>query len=114
MIIFAHYSGLSHLNTVLNPDERVKKSGKSSDWYVTIGTPIVSKYSKVFDISKIDLTPAETTLTGVLASSVKSAEISNVYSAPRWTPPMPPVTKTFIPARLAKYIVPATVVEPFI
>jgi hypothetical protein len=33
-------------------------------------------------------------------------------SAPRWTPPIPPVTNTGIPAALAKIIVPATVVAP--
>ena len=58
------------------------------------------------------MTPAHITETGVLESSVKSAEISKVVSAPLWTPPIPPVTKTLIPARLAKYIVAATVVEP--
>ena len=38
--------------------------------------------------------PAQITATGVLASSSKSAEISMVVSAPRCTPPMPPVANT--------------------
>lgn len=75
-------------------------------------------------------TPAHTTATGVRPSSVKSALISNaIYmwdvslwpqhtyiclhcSAPLCTPPMPPVTKTGIPAALAKIMVLATVVAP--
>lgn len=36
----------------------------------------LTKYSNVRGISKIDLTPAQTTATGVLASSDKSEEIS--------------------------------------
>lgn len=42
------------------------------------GTPFVSKYSSVLAISRIDLTPAETTETGVLANSYRSALASNV------------------------------------
>ena len=58
----------------------------------------LTRYSSVFSMSSIDLTPAETTATGVRPSSVRSALTSNVVSAPRWTPPMPPVTKIGIPA----------------
>ena len=105
---------MSHLKTDLQPDDYVKKSGKSSCLYEITGTPIVSRYSSVLGMSKIDFTPAQMTLTGVFESSNKSAEISKVYSAPRCTPPMPPVTKILMPAMFAIYIVPATVVDPFI
>ena len=37
----------------------------------------LTKYSRVNSISKIDLAPAHTTVTGVLPSSVRSALISN-------------------------------------
>ena len=53
--------------------------------------PWVSKTSKVFFMSKIDFTPAHTTVTGVLPNSVRSAEMSIEVSAPLCTPPMPPV-----------------------
>ena len=93
-------------------DEK-KKSGIVSLWYVSNGTPSVSNTSTVLPTSSIDLIPADTTVTGVQASSVRSALISNVLSAPLCTPPMPPVTNSFNPARWARYIVAATVVEPF-
>ena len=38
--------------------------------------------------------------------------MSKLVSAPRWTPPMPPVAKTSMPARRAQIMVAATVVEP--
>ena len=63
-------------------------------------------------MSSIDFTPAQTTATDVLASSCRSAEMSIVVWAPRCTPPMPPVAKTFMPAIWAKIIVDATVVAP--
>lgn len=40
-------------------------------------------------MSKIDLTPLDTTATADLPNSVKSAEISKVCSAPLCTPPIP-------------------------
>ena len=58
------------------------------------------------------LAPAATTVTGVWASSLRSAEMSKLSSAPRCTPPIPPVAKTAIPARCATIIVAATVVAP--
>jgi len=64
--------------------------------YASLETP--TRYSKVFAMSRIDLTPAETTATGVRPSSVRSALTSKVVSAPRWTPPIPPVTKIGMPA----------------
>ena len=60
----------------------------------------------------MDFAPAHTTSTGVWASSSRSAEMSMVTSAPRCTPPMPPVANTRIPARAAMIIVVATVVAP--
>ena len=63
-------------------------------------------------MSKIAFGPAATTVTSVRASSRKSAEMSKFSSAPRWTPPMPPVAKTWIPTDLATIIVAATVVAP--
>ncbi len=56
--------------------------------------------------------PAQTTATGVLASSSRSAEMSIVVSAPRCTPPTPPVANTRMPAMAAIIIVAATVVAP--
>lgn len=61
-------------------------------------------------MSRIDLTPAQTTATGVVANSVRSAEMSNEVPAPRCTPPMPPVANTRMPAIAARRIVAATVV----
>lgn len=64
-------------------------------------------------MSKIDFIPAETTIRGVFDNYTISAEISNVVSAPLWTPPIPPVTNTLIPTKFAICIVAATVVDPF-
>jgi hypothetical protein len=65
------------------PDDEEKNAGKYSLPYVITGTPYVSKYSKVLGISKIDFTPADTTVTGVCPSSLKSALASSVCSYPR-------------------------------
>ena len=62
----------------------------------------------------MDLAPAQITMTGVWASSSRSAEMSMVVSAPRWTPPMPPVANTLMPARWAMIMVVVTVVAPSI
>ena len=48
----------------------------------------------------------------ICASSSRSAEMSMVVSAPRCTPPMPPVAKTEMPAMWAIIIVVVTVVAP--
>ena len=80
--------------------------------YPTTGTPRVSRYSMVRGRSRIDFAPAQTTATGVRPSSSRSAEMSSVSSTPRWTPPIPPVAKTAMPARCAAIIVAATVVAP--
>ena len=74
------------------------------------GTPSVSRRSQVAGRSRIDFAPAQTTIIGVRASSARSADSSN--GASRWTPPIPPVANTSIPARLASESVAATVVAP--
>ena len=62
--------------------------------------------------------PAQTTITGVCASSCRSALMSLPRLAfapaprPRCTPPIPPVAKTSMPARCAIHMVAATVVAP--
>mmetsp|Transcript_40864 Transcript_40864/g.91680 ORF Transcript_40864/g.91680 Transcript_40864/m.91680 type:complete len:242 (-) Transcript_40864:235-960(-) len=94
------------------PDEGVKKAGKVLVRKPMTTTPCVSKYSSVLGMSRMDFAPAQTTATGVRPSSVRSAETSQLSSAPRWTPPMPPVTKTRMPAMCAINIVAATVVAP--
>lgn len=81
---------------------------------VITGTPFVSRYSNVRGISRIDFTPAETTVTGVLESYSRSALTSIVCSYPRCTPPIPPVTKISMPAIFAAIIVAETVVAPSI
>ena len=90
---------------------------------------ILTKYSSVRPISKMDLGPDATTATGVRPSSVRSADTSiarrdqiwqkhkmqySQTSPPRCTPPKPPVAKTRIPARCARTIVPAMVVPPYV
>ena len=70
---------------------------------------IAKQKSKNADVLKF----AETMATEVCAISVRSAEISIVLFAPRCTPPIPPVTKIFIPAIEAIRIVAATVVAPY-
>lgn len=94
------------------PEEGAKKAGKYLLPYVTTGTPSVYRYSSVRGISRIFLTPADTTVTGVRPNSLKSALTSIVSSYPLWTPPKPPVTKISILASALQIIVPATVVDP--
>ena len=50
---------------------------------------MVSKYSKVLAMSSMLLTPAQTTVTGLLVNSVRSELMSKLDCAPLWTPPMP-------------------------
>ncbi len=83
------------------------------------GTPCVSSHSSVAGRSRMALAPAHTTATGVRTSSGRSAEMSVAEAAGRpsgpicrWTPPMPPVAKTRMPAQCAAIMVPATVVAP--
>lgn len=56
--------------------------------------------------------PEQTTVIGVEASTGRSADTSAEY--PLWTPPIPPVAKTWIPQALAINEVVATVVAPSI
>ena len=65
-------------------------------------------------MSRMLLTPAHTTASGVRPSSVRSALTSNEVGAPRCTPPRPPVTNTRMPAIAASRIVEATVVAPWV
>lgn len=74
---------------------------------------ILTRYSNVFSISNIDLTPEQTTATGVRPSSSKSVLISKLFSAPRWTPPMPPVAIIGKSNKFEINIVALTVVPPF-
>src|SRR5690606_36644254 len=62
--------------------------------------------------SRIDLTPAQTTVMRVLASVSRSADSSWSTVQPRCTPPRPPVANTRTPARAARNDVAATVVAP--
>ena len=70
----------------------------------------VSSRSSVAPTSRIDFTPEQTIVTPVRASVVRSADSSQLSRASRWTPPSPPVAKTRIPARAARWEVEATVV----
>lgn len=63
-------------------------------------------------MSKIDLTPLDTTATDVFPSSIRSAEMSIESWPSRWTPPIPPVAKIFIPTEFDMNVVAATVVPP--
>src|SRR3984957_10730835 len=65
-------------------------------------------------MSRMDFTPAETTVIGVRDSTVRSADSSKDSAAPRCTPPRPPVANTPMPARAASTDVAATVVPPVI
>ena len=78
----------------------------------TTVTPKVSNRSSVAPTSRIDFTPAQTTAIGQLPRIPRSADSSKVAPALRWTPPMPPVANTRIPAREASSAVAATVVPP--
>ena len=71
-MILATSSAQVTLYGAWNPLLAEKKAGKSEPKEATV-TPSVSRYSSVRPISRMDLTPAHTTATGVLPSSVKSA-----------------------------------------
>ena len=102
--------GESSRTLTFSPLPREKKAGNSPVLYPTTGTAIVSRYSNVAGKSKMDLAPAQTTIMGVSERACKSVDISMCPS--RWTPPIPPVANTRIPACSAASIVPATVVPP--
>ncbi len=106
------------------PEPREKKPGSSSVPTATTGTPRVSSTSSVAGTSRIALGPAQTTTSGVRASSSRSTDTSRLggrtrlsgpaegSKAPAWTPPIPPVAKTRMPAAWAASIVADTVVAP--
>ncbi|KAH0194668.1 IdgA domain protein, partial [Aureobasidium melanogenum] len=88
---------LSKIIGLWMPLSLVQKAGKSilpsrPSANVATGTPWVSRYSRVLPMSRKLLQPLLTTATGVRPSSVRSAEMSMVLSAPLWTPPKPPDT----------------------
>lgn len=60
------------------PEEAEKNAGNYLLLNDITGTPFVSKYSRVRGISRIDLTPADTTDTGVRESYSRSALMSIV------------------------------------
>lgn len=80
--------------------------------FALIVTKTQTKYSRVLGMSRMALTPAQTTATGFRPSSMRSELTSRVTSAPRWTPPIPPVAIIGIPAICAIVTVPPTVVPP--
>mmetsp|Transcript_19807 Transcript_19807/g.47996 ORF Transcript_19807/g.47996 Transcript_19807/m.47996 type:complete len:248 (-) Transcript_19807:65-808(-) len=112
IITCATSSGFSTRAWGGQPESAVKKAGNESALYARVATEWVSRNSRVRGMSRIDFTPAHTTVRGVRASSVRSADTSPLFSTPRCTPPMPPVTKTRMPAMCASHIVPDTVVAP--
>jgi len=90
---------------------------------------ILTKYSSVRPIPKMDLGPDATTAAGVRVSCVRSADTSiarrdqiwqrpkiqySQISPPRCASPKPPAAKTRIPVRCARTIVPAMVVPPYV
>ena len=86
----------------------------------TTGTPRVSRYSSVSGTSRIAFGPGAHDRDrgpGELVEVRGDVEASQGRrcrrpSAPRWTPPMPPVANTRMPAAWAAIIVAATVVAP--
>ena len=105
-------SGVSTRRSTGRPLWRAQKAGMSSVRYPTSVTPIVSSTSRVRGRSRITFGPEQTTATGVCASSNRSADTSMLASPPRWTPPIPPVANSPMPARCARIIVADTVVAP--
>lgn len=80
---------LDHMSQQIHPVFPIKRKRTYFVWEIFHLFKQVTKNSKVFGISRIDLTPLETTAIPVLPSSIKSAEISNVSSTFRCTPPIP-------------------------
>ena len=76
------------------------------------GTLSVSSRSSVAAMSRIDLTPADTTVMRQRPRMPRSADSSKVVPASRCTPPIPPVANTRMPACEASSAVAATVVPP--
>ncbi len=72
----------------------------------------LSRRSRVAGTSRMDFTPAETTVRRVWLSTPRSADSSKVSANPWCTPPRPPVAKTRMPAAAASQAVAETVVAP--
>jgi len=84
----------STVNGHMAPAESKQQQQQQPPHYIITHS---TRNSSVRGISRMLLTPAHTTATGVRPSSVRSAEISMVASTPRCTPPIPPVTNTLMP-----------------
>ena len=78
------------------------------------GTLRVSSRSSVAAMSRMDFTPADTTVIRQRPRTPRSADSSKVVPASRCTPPIPPVANTRMPAREASNAVAATVVPPVV
>ncbi len=76
------------------------------------GIPAVSSHSRVHAGCSIDLAPAQTTAVRLRVNCTRSAEMSKLCGASRWTPPMPATANTGIPARSAASREEDTVVPP--
>ena len=74
--------------------------------------PRVSRYSMVAGTSRSDFAPEHATSTGDWTSASRSAETSGGEGKPRWTPPIPPVPRKWIPTMRATVSAPPTVVAP--
>src|ERR1035437_777308 len=91
----------------------VKNPGNSSVRNPMTVTPSVSRRSTVALRSRMDFAPAQTVTTLDLESSSRSADSSNAApDARRWTPPIPPVASTGMPAPVHRQSAAATVVAP--
>ena len=87
MIAAASFSSFIVIG-LLTPLSLLQKAGKSTlpslpSANVATPTPSVSRYSSVLEISRKLLHPLLITVTGVLPSSVRSADMSMLDSAPR-------------------------------
>ena len=80
--------------------------------YPTTVTWRVSRRCRVAGTSRIDFTPAQTTVILVRPSASRSADSSCATVHSRCTPPSPPVPNTRMPARAARIAVAETVVAP--
>ena len=78
---------------------RHQNIGNSSVCQPSTGTPRLSRCSSVRGRSRNAFAPALTVTTGCAAIAPRSELMSPVRSAPRWTPPMPPVANTSMPGR---------------
>jgi len=66
------------------------RAGAEEHPKTAVDTPCVSSVSRVRGMSRMDLIPADTTITGVRESSSRSLDMSRLSSPPLCTPPVPP------------------------